>query len=75
LPKIRIQRLTENINIIYDNLFSLKYYYKLIKYKEDKYMGTRDEFPVFDLDLVVSDVKIDEEGKLVKDTEKEGGNK
>jgi hypothetical protein len=38
-------------------------------------MGTRDEFPVFDLDLVVSDVKIDEEGKLVKDTEKEGGNK
>lgn len=37
-------------------------------------MGTRDEFPVFDLDLVVSDVKIDEEGKLVKDTDKEGGN-
>lgn len=37
-------------------------------------MDSREEFPVFDLDLVVSDVQIDEEGKLVKpEKEEEGG--
>lgn len=29
-------------------------------------MDSREEFPVFDLNMVVSDVKIDEEGKLIK---------
>ena len=39
-------------------------------------MGTRDEFPVFDLDLVVSDVKIDKDGKLIPpENKEEGGNK
>ena len=36
-------------------------------------MGSKEEFPVFDLDLVVSDVKIDEDGKLIKSEDKEGG--
>ena len=31
------------------------------------------EFPVFDLDLVVSDVKIDKDGNLIKEDSKEGG--
>lgn len=39
-------------------------------------MGANIEFPEFDLDLVVSDVKIDKDGKLIppaKDEEEEGG--
>ena len=28
-------------------------------------MNSKDEFPVFDLDLVVSDVKIDKDGNFI----------
>ena len=36
-------------------------------------MDSREEFPVFDLDLVVSDVKIDKDGKLIPPENKEEG--
>ena len=39
-------------------------------------MDSREEFPVFDLNLVVSDVKIDKDGKLIPlppENEEKGG--